>query len=110
MTYNVFIGTLNPTQSINLPTANLQSATNEQWKTGQFLPLLIRCIFQSQRVDSKSVTITAVLMPVFKVNLNQATGYASQYIWCLSQARIKWEGYGRKGIRHKNVGMMEMGR
>jgi len=62
------------------------------------------------RVDSKSVAITAVLMPVFKVNLNQATGYASQYIWCLSQARIKWEGYGRKGIRHKNVGMMEMGR
>ena len=32
----------------------------------------------------------------------QATGYASQHIWCLSQARINWEGCGRKGIRRKN--------
>jgi len=29
----------------------------------------------------------------------QATGYASQHIWCLSQARINWEGCGRKGIK-----------
>jgi len=27
---------------------------------------------------------------------NQATGYASQLIWCLSQARINWEDCGRK--------------
>jgi len=33
--------------------------------------------------------------------LEQATGYASQHTCCLSQARINWEGYGRKGIRHK---------
>jgi len=33
-----------------------------------------------------------------------ATGYASQHIWCLSQARINWEGYARKGIWLKNVG------
>ena len=26
---------------------------------------------------------------------------------CLSQARINWEGYGRKGIRCKSGGMME---
>jgi len=25
-----------------------------------------------------------------------------QGIWCLSQARINWEGCGRKGIRRKN--------
>jgi len=35
---------------------------------------------------------------------SQATGYASQHIWCLSQAKIKWEGCGRKGIRRKNGG------
>jgi len=40
---------------------------------------------------------------------NQATGYASQHIWCLSQARINWEDCGRKGIWHKNGGMMEVG-
>jgi len=34
----------------------------------------------------------------------QATGYASQHIWCLSQARINWEGCARQGIRHKNGG------
>jgi len=34
----------------------------------------------------------------------QATGYASQHIWCLSQARINWEGCARKGILHKNGG------
>jgi len=33
---------------------------------------------------------------------NQATEYASQHTWCLSQARINWEGCGRKGIWHKN--------
>ena len=41
--------------------------------------------------------------------LNQATRYASQLIQCLSQARINWEGCSRKGIRRKNVGMMEAG-
>jgi len=32
------------------------------------------------------------------------TGYASQHIWCLSQARIHWEGCVRKGILRKNGG------
>ena len=32
---------------------------------------------------------------------NHATGYASQHIWCLSQATINWEGCGRNGIRCK---------
>ena len=35
---------------------------------------------------------------------NHATGCASQHIWCLSKARINWEGCARKGIRHKNGG------
>jgi len=33
-----------------------------------------------------------------------ATGYASQHIWCLSQARISWEGCARNGIQHKKGG------
>jgi len=33
-----------------------------------------------------------------------ATGYASQHIWWLSQARINWEGCVRKGILRKNGG------
>jgi len=40
---------------------------------------------------------------------NQSTGYASQHIWCLSQARINWQGCGRKGIWrmwHKHVTMV----
>jgi len=39
---------------------------------------------------------------------NQVTGYASQRIWCLSQARINLEGCARKGIWHKMVGMAEV--
>jgi len=39
---------------------------------------------------------------------NQASRYAIQHIWCISQARINWEGCGRKGI-HKIGGMMEVG-
>jgi len=34
--------------------------------------------------------------------VNHTTGYASQHIWCLSRAGIKWEGCSRKGIRRKN--------
>jgi len=41
---------------------------------------------------------------MFRLGMNQATGYASQHIWCLSQARINWECCGRKGIWHKNGG------
>jgi len=41
---------------------------------------------------------------------NEATGYVGQQIWCLSQAKINWEGCGRKGIQRKNGGMMEVGR
>jgi len=36
--------------------------------------------------------------------------YASQHIWCLSQARINWEGCARKGIRRKNGGDSRGGR
>jgi len=35
----------------------------------------------------------------FYAYFNQATGYASQHIWCLFQARINWEGCARKGIQ-----------
>jgi len=45
---------------------------------------------------------------MFMPSLNQATGYASQHIWCLSQARINWEGCLRKDILRKMVGMAEV--
>ena len=38
------------------------------------------------------------------LGMNHGTGYARQHIWCLSQARIKWDGCGRKGIWRKNGG------
>ena len=37
-------------------------------------------------------------------SVKQAAGYASQHIWCLSQARINWEGFGKKSIWRKNGG------
>jgi len=33
-----------------------------------------------------------------------AVGYASQHVWCVSQARINWEGCAMKSMRHKNGG------
>jgi len=42
------------------------------------------------------------------VYANQAMGYAIQHIASLSQATINWEGCGRKGIRRKNGGLMEV--
>jgi len=39
---------------------------------------------------------------------NQTIWYASQYIWCLSQARINWKGNVRKGIQHKNGRMVDL--
>jgi len=35
---------------------------------------------------------------------NYATGYASQHIWCMSQARIKGEVATGEGIRRTNGG------
>jgi len=35
------------------------------------------------------------------VRQNQVTAYVIEHIWCLSQARINWEGCSRKGIRNK---------
>jgi len=54
-------------------------------------------------------SVTSHLQQNFHI-FNQATGYAIAHIWCLSQARINWEGCCRKGIRHKNGGMREVGR
>jgi len=53
--------------------------------------------------------IHRIMKDVWK-NVNQATGYATQHIWCLSQARINWEGCDRKGIQHKKWGIRELGR
>jgi len=50
--------------------------------------------------NTTAATVTLFYRLVF-VNQNQATGYAIQHIWCLSQARIKCQGCGRKGIWRK---------
>jgi len=48
-------------------------------------------------------------MVLFVDLMCQAIRYASQHIWCLSQARINWEGCARKSSLRKNGGMAEVG-
>ena len=55
-----------------------------------------------QGVPGRSRLCDALLRSKFVTVLVSATGYASQHICCLSQARINWEGCVRKGIRRKN--------
>jgi len=45
----------------------------------------------------------------FCFGMNQASRYAIQHVWYLSQARINWEGCGRKGIPRKTGGIMAVG-
>jgi len=59
------------------------------------------CVFVALHISTECM---------YTVYGNQATGYASQHIWCLSQVRLNWEDCGRKSIWHKNGGMMEVGR
>jgi len=66
------------------------------------------------RDDGLAVASAGVLdhMQIICISLqtdNQATGYASQHIWCLSQASINWLVCGRKGIWCKIGGMMDVG-
>ena len=58
-----------------------------------------------------STLVTTVMYDelIFTYAGPSASRYAIQYIWCLSQARINWEGCGRKGIRRKIGRMMEVG-
>jgi len=51
----------------------------------------------SQKNGHKTVVVW-----LLEIIWNQATGYASQHIWCLSLARINWEGCCWKGIWRKN--------
>jgi len=50
-----------------------------------------------------------LIMMTKQITRFQATGYASQHIWCLSQARINWEGVPGRASDIKMVGMTEMG-
>jgi len=69
-----------------------------------------------QLADASALTQSRGLVPQSRLGRLYAhhclwvIGYASQHIWCLSQARINWEGCARKGIWHKNGTVMaEMG-
>jgi len=57
-----------------------------------------------------SHSLSHLLMSSCMTYRNQATGgIQSSLCLCLSQARINWEGCGRKGIRCKNGGgLMEV--
>jgi len=57
----------------------------------------------------REVHLLETTLQIYSHILHQATGYASQNIWCVSQARINWEGCGRKVIRRRMRGMMEVG-
>jgi len=45
--------------------------------------------------DPASTAVSQMVLSVC-LSVNHATGYARQHIWCLSQARINWEGCDRK--------------
>jgi len=51
-----------------------------------------------------SLALPSINIRFLSVYDNQATWYGIQHIWCLSQARINWEGCGKKGIWPKNGG------
>jgi len=61
------------------------------------------CIDKSKLVYCSFKYCICIFVLIFQAN-HATTGYPSQHIWRLSQARIKWEGCSRKGIRCKNVG------
>jgi len=43
------------------------------------------------------------MQPVTNMYHNYASGYGSQHIWCLSQAKIKWH-LRQEGIQHTKMG------
>jgi len=46
---------------------------------------------------------------LFEIYSGKPPGTQASIIRCLSQARIHWEGCGKKGIQRKKWGMMEVG-
>jgi len=59
----------------------------------------------SSKDDVLCQSFAVIFFKLTCFDLNKpTTGYASQHIWCLFQARINWVGCSRKGIRHKNGG------
>ena len=48
---------------------------------------------------------------ITRMNKTKPLGMQASIFDCLCQARINWEGSGRKGVRHKNGGrVIEVGR
>jgi len=62
------------------------------------------CISVQAYHKSNSIATGIIINSLLHKTQNQATGYASQHIWCLTQARINWMGCNRKGIQRKNAG------
>ena len=64
------------------------------------------CVKNEPEVDEKLTNWinTGNKLIVCNVMHDKVTVYARQHIWCLSQARINWEGCAREGIQCKNGG------
>jgi len=84
--------------------AQAHSISQQQWSVILSIHSHIKNPGFSQNNLWKSAKWIHLLAGYIWLWLNTATGYASQHIWCLSHARINWEGCTRKGIRHKNGG------
>jgi len=57
----------------------------------------LHCVFRTLHNTCQKVNRQAAYSLQQRRTSNKATGYASQHIWCMSQARINWEGCVRKG-------------
>jgi len=73
------------------------------WKIRQPHPFLINCwIPWLRRYHTINCYMNGWWWQCILLYANQATRYANQHIWCLSQAKINWEGCARNGIWCKN--------
>jgi len=127
MTYNVFGGTLNLAQrnlnprwlvtrpEVVCPSRGVMLSSINVGGRGRGLGVeYLRSLLwwptsaNLHRPDTPQPDHTTFLVVSHHTTFNEATGFASQHIWCLSQARRNWEGCARKGIRRKNGGMAEM--
>jgi len=93
-------------QQVPLPLTISCSSKSRLVIPSSFLPfwyLLTRVVPDKFQKSSKTTVCVCVCVLDFDHRV------CKPHVWCLSQARINWEGCARKGIQHKNGGMAEMG-
>jgi len=94
----------------------LQPWTSWQWRQNAYLiwtrstagraamTASTRTLFTQQHLSASDEHWSRVDSQVMCSNWRWCLKITKQHIWCLSQARIQWQGYDRKGIWHKNGG------